>query len=220
MEAFIGTILSVAFNYPPYGWAPCNGQMMSVSQNSALFAIVGTTYGGDGVSTFGIPDLRGRVAVGAQAQGPGLANINVGDKQGVNSVTAAINGTTQVTIGINNLPVHSHSINASTISIAIPVNNASGTGNTDTPGPTTILTKGVTQNGPSSLPAKVYTTTVPANSTLLPFDANVPASTSGNAGSGQALTIPFAGQATINVMQPYLGINYIICLNGLFPSRN
>ena len=72
MDAFMGTVLPVAFNYPPRGWLFCNGQTVPIQQNSAMFALLGTMYGGDGQNTFGIPDLRGRVVVGSQGQGPGF----------------------------------------------------------------------------------------------------------------------------------------------------
>ncbi|RYF27473.1 MAG: hypothetical protein EOO23_07930, partial [Comamonadaceae bacterium] len=109
MEAFVGTIMSVGFNFAPRGWALCNGQLMSISQNSALFSLLGTTYGGDGVTSFGLPDLRGRVAVGAQQPGPGLTPIQMGDKSGTNNVTVIGTGAASVSLTTANLPAHNHS---------------------------------------------------------------------------------------------------------------
>lgn len=77
MDPFLGTIAMFGFNFVPRGWAFCNGQIMSIQQNTALFSLLGTTYGGNGTTTFGLPDLRGRVPVG-QGQGPGLSNYSIG----------------------------------------------------------------------------------------------------------------------------------------------
>src|SRR5271167_2930303 len=90
MEAFLSTILIWPPNFAPNGWALCAGQLMSISQNAALFSLLGTTYGGNGINTFGLPNLQGRVPVGA-GQGLGLSPYNVGDNGGVESVALAIN---------------------------------------------------------------------------------------------------------------------------------
>jgi len=100
-DPLLGTIALVGFNFAPRGWAACDGQLLAISQNSALFALLGTTYGGDGRTTFALPDLRGRVAVG-EGTGPGLTNKRLGAKYGVE----------RVGIGLINLPSHSHSISA------------------------------------------------------------------------------------------------------------
>jgi microcystin-dependent protein len=102
MEPFIGQIIMVGFGYAPRGWALCDGRLLSVATNSALFAVLGTTYGGDGQSTFALPDLRGRCAVG-MGQGPGLSNYAQGEAGGVESV--ALNQA--------QIPMHTHSLMAS-----------------------------------------------------------------------------------------------------------
>ena len=99
MDTFIGTIALFGFNFQPRGWAFCNGQLMSISQNSALFSLLGTMYGGDGVTTFGLPDLRGRFPVG-QGNGPGLSPYQVGQ----------MGGTEQQTITTAQLPAHTHAL--------------------------------------------------------------------------------------------------------------
>ena len=82
MEPFIGQIMMFGGNFAPRGWATCDGQLLSISSNSALFSILGTTYGGDGRTTFGLPDLRGRVPVGSHGSaGPGLTNRPLGSKE-------------------------------------------------------------------------------------------------------------------------------------------
>jgi microcystin-dependent protein len=107
---FIGQMMPFGGNFAIRGWSTCAGQLLAISSYSALFSILGTTYGGDGISTFGLPDLRGRVAIG-DGQGPGLSNYNLGQKGGSESVT----------LTTSQLPSHNHSFNA--------INGASPEGN-------------------------------------------------------------------------------------------
>lgn len=102
-ETFIGEIRMFAGNFAPRSWALCDGQLLAVSQNDALFSLLGTTYGGDGRSTFGLPDLRGRIPVHA-GTGPGLSNRRLGEKS----------GTETVTVTTNELPTHTHALKGST----------------------------------------------------------------------------------------------------------
>ncbi len=101
MNPFIGEIRIFGFNFPPAGWAQCNGQLLAIAANDALFALLGTTYGGDGVSTFALPDLRSRVPI-HQGQGPGLSPYVIGQMAGVEAVTLT---TSQI-------PQHNHVLNA------------------------------------------------------------------------------------------------------------
>lgn len=122
-EAFVGEIRMFAGNFAPRGWAFCDGQLLQVSQNDALFSLFGTIYGGDGRTTFGLPDLRGRVPV-HQGQGPGLSNRRIGEKAGEESVT----------LTANQVGAHQHSLSASTdtASDTSPAGNVtatSGSGN-------------------------------------------------------------------------------------------
>jgi microcystin-dependent protein len=117
MEAFMALIASFGFNYAPYGWAFCNGQILNVSTNSALFALLGTMYGGNGQTTFGLPDLRGRAMIG-MGQGPGLSNYI----QGIQGV-----GGTET---CNTLVAHTHAAALSNASATIKVNNTIGSGGT------------------------------------------------------------------------------------------
>lgn len=97
-DPFIGEIKTVSFNFAPVGWAMCDGQLLPISQHNALFSLVGTTYGGDGRTTFGLPDLRGRYAM-HPGTGPGLTPRSWGAKSGVEDNT----------LSINNMPSHNHS---------------------------------------------------------------------------------------------------------------
>lgn len=100
-EAYLGQIMLVAFNYAPRNWALCNGAILPIAQNQALFALLGTNYGGDGVTTFALPDLRGRLPV-HRGQGPGLGNYVIGQVGGVETVT----------LTALNLPKHNHMVTA------------------------------------------------------------------------------------------------------------
>ncbi len=101
-EPFIAEIRAFGFNFPPRGWATCDGQLLPIAQNTALFSLVGTTYGGNGRTDFGLPNLRGRVPI-HEGQGPGLSDVPQGIKQGVETVT----------LGPNEIPDHDHALYAS-----------------------------------------------------------------------------------------------------------
>jgi microcystin-dependent protein len=98
-EPFLGEIRIFGFNFAPRGWAFCQGQILSISENTALFALLGTTYGGNGQTTFALPDLRGRVA-NSFGQGPGLANYDLGE----------VSGSENVTLNSSQMPQHSHGV--------------------------------------------------------------------------------------------------------------
>lgn len=117
-EPFIGEIKIFGFNFSPIGYDFCNGQSYSIAQNTALFSLIGTTYGGDGQVTFNLPDLRGRIPVG-QGAGPGLQSYVIGEK----------GGATNVTLLTANMPAHVHP--ATGINVNLPV--ATGGGDTDMP---------------------------------------------------------------------------------------
>jgi microcystin-dependent protein len=114
MEPILGQLMLVGFNFAPRGWAFCEGQLLSIAQHTALFALLGTTYGGDGRTTFALPDLRGRVPIGV-GSGPGLSSRNWGQKA----------GTENVTLTEQQIPSHSHTLNASSVA----GNQMSPTGN-------------------------------------------------------------------------------------------
>ena len=175
MEGYIAEIRLFAGNYAPKSWAFCAGQILAIAQNTALFSILGTTYGGNGVTTFGLPDLRGRVPIGP-GQGPGLPNVYQGEVAGYNTAT----------LTTDNLPSHNHpaSVNDDTNSMA-------NTGAGNYLNSKTESGESIAASGPSS-PAVLNAGTV------------------GNTGSNLPLSI----------MQPYTGLYYIICLYGIFPSRN
>lgn len=125
-EPFIGQIIMAGFNFPPRGYALCNGQLLAISQNTALFSLLGTQFGGNGQTTFGLPDLRGRVPI-HQGQGPGLSTYTMGQQA----------GTENTTLLQNNLPPHSHNLNVTANAkgnSAIPTNSYLGIGNVPSTG--------------------------------------------------------------------------------------
>jgi microcystin-dependent protein len=140
-EPFLGQIQAFGFNFPPTGWLPCDGQTLQIAQYSALYALLGVTYGGNGSTTFCLPDLRGRVTL-HMGQGPGLTNRSIGEKDGTE--TAAL---TQA-----QLPAHSHTVNASTV-------------NADKPAPTNAICAAPQDSNPA--PGTGYTQAA-ANTTMSP----------------------------------------------------
>ncbi len=169
MDPILGTIILFAGNFAPRGWGLCDGQILSIAQYSALFSLLGTTYGGNGVQTFGLPDLRGRVPMHA-GQGPGLTARAPGQAFGVESVT----------LTSNNIPSHTHQLLVST--------NAA---NDDVPTGLTLAA------------GEFYTSSAPAVAL--------------NAGS---IAPNIGSQVPLNTISPVLVINYIIALEGIFPSRD
>jgi microcystin-dependent protein len=111
-EPFIGEIKLFGFNFAPRGYATCQGQILSIAQNTALFSLLGTTYGGNGQTTFALPDLQGRMPIG-QGTGPGLPSYTMGEEA----------GTTTATLLSNNMPIHNHA--ATGINVRIPITSAS-----------------------------------------------------------------------------------------------
>jgi microcystin-dependent protein len=172
-DPFVAEIRIFAGNFAPRGWAFCNGQLMPISQNTALFSLVGTFYGGDGRSTFGLPNLQGRAPM-HHGQGPGLTERVLGES----------NGSENVTLLISEIPSHTHSLLATT-------SPASGRDPTNSP-----LAR--SRNG-------------------LAYQSNVNQSVVAMA--PQAVGVA-GGSLPHNNMQPYLGLNFIIALQGIFPPRN
>ncbi len=169
-EPFLGQIAIVPYNFAPQGWALCQGQLLPISENPALFSLLGTTYGGNGVSNFALPDLRGRMPVGT-GEGPGLSNIVLGE----------VGGTETVTLTIEQLPAHTHPLMASTLEAAV----VSPTG--------------------AVLGSKARVPLYSGASDLTPMAGASVGETGGNQ--------PFP------IRNPYLGLQYIIALEGVYPTR-
>jgi len=171
-QPYIGEVRAGGFNFAPYGWAFCQGQLQSISENSTLYSLIGTTYGGDGQNTFGLPNLQGRIPI---HQGT-LAG-------GGTYVIGQTGGAEQVTIAASTYPQHTHTLLASSSAGAVsnPANNAAAYG------------------------SKIYAPpadapTVPMNQAMVGFSGG------GNQPHGN--------------LQPYLTLNWIISLFGVYPSPN
>jgi microcystin-dependent protein len=163
-EPFLGEIKIISWNFPPKGWTFCNGQLLPINQNQALFSILGTTYGGDGRQTFGLPNLQGRMPV------------HVGN--GI--VLGELGGETAHTLNISELPAHNHVPNGANVA-----SDAASAGNNQW-----------------------------CNNTN-----NIYNSTGGNSMLPACITATGGSQPHEN-MSPYLVLNYVIALQGIFPSQN
>lgn len=170
-DCFLGEIKMFAGNFAPRNYAMADGQLIKISDNAALFSILGTTYGGDGRTNFALPDLRGRMPIGA-GQGPGQPRYALGQRGGASATT----------LTVNQLPPHSHTVNARS-----------------EPGDTNAPTGALPANDGTD---RVYGTggaSTQMNSAMI-----------GNTGGG----------ALVPTMSPYLAITPIICIAGIYPSRN
>ena len=170
-EPFVGEIRMFAGNFAPRGWAFCDGQLLAVSQNDALFSLLGTIYGGDGRTSFGLPDLRGRVPIHA-GQGPGLSAQRLGAKSGAEKVT----------LNTNQLPSHSHPA------------------------------KGTNVAGNSTEPAG----RVPASSTTIDLYVSSAPTVDFNATTVSGV----GGSQSHGNLMPFICINFIVALFGIYPSRS
>jgi microcystin-dependent protein len=171
-EPFIAEIMIFAGNFAPRGWAFCDGQLLPIAQNTALFSLIGTTYGGDGRTTTALPKLQGRAPM-HPGRGPGLTDRSLGER----------GGSETITLTDNQLPNHNHSLLA------------------------------------ANVPASVNT---PNNTTALARSANGYAYNQGSTVDSTLDTgalLPTGGNQSHNNLQPYLTLNFVIALVGVYPSR-
>jgi microcystin-dependent protein len=146
MEPFLGQISVFGFNFAPYNWATCSGQIMAIQQNTALFSLLGTYYGGNGTSNFGLPNMKGNVAIG-QGQGPGLQPYVTGETGGAAAVTlTALEGVTHTHAMVTNL-VDATSNTAAGLVLVVPDDLSAPTpamGNIYNPNPTNVALSSIT----------------------------------------------------------------------------
>ncbi len=186
-EQFLGEIRMFAGNFAPRGWAFCQGQILSIAQNTALFSILGTTYGGNGTTTFALPNLGSRSPVGT-GQSPGFSPITLGEQAGSENVTLT---TAQ-------LPPHAPSVS---VEVAIPAVSAS---TTTAAAPAANFSLGPVAAGGRA--GTLYAPDTP-DVTLKPFAATTTVS-------------PVGSGSPVPLRDPYLGLNFIIAVEGIYPSRN
>jgi microcystin-dependent protein len=170
---FVAEIRCVGFNFPPTGWAFCNGQLLPISQNTALFSLLGTYYGGDGKSTFALPNIQGNMVLG-QGQGQGLSDYFLGQESGAPFVTLLQ----------SEIPVHNHLVEA-------------------VPDPADQTTPQNNRSLARSKPGNVYQSTT--NQNIVTMDPNS--------------TSVAGGSQPHNNQQPFLVMNFIIAMQGVFPPR-
>jgi microcystin-dependent protein len=190
ISPFVGQISIFAFNFVPLQHAFCHGQLIPISQNTPLFSLLGTTFGGDGRTTFAVPNLQGRVPIGV-GQGQGLSPYFLGQES----------GSEKVTVTAATLPQHSHTFDPASLKGTLQCRNEAGN-----------------QQGPAgNVPAVESTGVTAAFTDAAPLAASM-ASDAVTLTGGLTLT-PSGGGLPHNNMQPYLTLNYCIALQGVFPAR-
>jgi microcystin-dependent protein len=187
MEGYIAEIRLFAAGFAPRNWAYCQGQTISIASNSALFSLLGTTYGGNGIQTFQLPNFASRQARGAVSQGVpgGLTPVQLGE----------ISGSETVTMSVGQMPSHTH---------PVVVKSSSNSSNGSNPVGGSYGPVNVQVQAPSGITATGNLFANTSNAAMNPDTVNVQVS---------------GGNAPFPVMNPYLAMNYIICMVGIYPSR-
>ena len=201
MDTFIGQIIMFAGNFAPRDWAFCDGQLLQISENQSLYSILGTTYGGDGRTTFGLPDFRGRVPIG-KGQGNGLTTRRMGEQIGIEDVTLS---TAQ-------MPIHSHAaettISGSSVTAKLKASSAEGTTNV----PLNNYLAKPSNIGLQSINMYDSSADIEMASDAIEIDLSAVTANTTSDDTG--------GNSAHNNIQPSLVMNYIICVNGIYPSRS
>ena len=194
LDPFVGEIQMVAFPFAPKGFALCDGSLLQISQYTALYSLIGVAYGGDGVRTFGVPDLRGRSPLGAGA-GPGLRPMQLGDAGGVEMVS----------LTTNQLPSHTHTATVQPGAHA-QQNCFAGIGSLTSPAGAipSDVTEPLSNEG-----FQAFATPTAANQTMAPLPLTL------QIGVGAT-----GGGAAVDIRNPFVGVNFVIALEGIFPTRN
>lgn len=192
-QSYLGSISGWAPNFAPRNWAFCQGQTISIQQNNALYSLLGTTYGGNGQSTFCLPNLQGRTPIGA-GQSPGTSFYALG----------ASSGSESVSLTNAQMPAHTH-VAVATISASLPTSTAAAS--SATPAANLVLAAANGSDGRDTVDVKIYAPAPGSVDLALPSSATVTVQAAG-------------GNQPISIVQPFQVINYIICMNGVFPSRN
>jgi microcystin-dependent protein len=210
MEPFVGQIMQVGFTFAPSGWSTCAGQLLPVNQNQALFSLIGVTYGGNGSTNFQLPDLQGRVAVGTGTSNTGAGAYEPGQ----------IGGVQNVILNQQQLPAHTHSAQFSGTGggggspLQVTVSAIQTGGASDQPSSGAFLAN----SGLGGSTVKLY---VPAGTSGTQVALGGVTATGGGGGitGGSVLVGQTGGSLPVSILQPYLAVQTIIALQGVFPSR-
>lgn len=202
-DPFLGEIKMVGFTYAPRGYAMCQGQQMSIAQNSALFSLLGTNFGGNGQTTFGLPDYRGRTPVG-MGQGPGLTFVNQGE----------MSGSENTTLTILQMPIHNHVATATATATSTGALQVASTSSNPVAVPSaTNNILAASGGGPGS--ATIWSDQLGSTPVTLANPETI------NTTVGVNVTVQQAGGSQpLPLRNPYLGTNFVIATEGIFPSRN
>lgn len=202
---FLGTINNFGFPFTPVGYAKCDGTLMSINENNALYALLGTAYGGDGRSTFGLPNLQGRVGISQGTDTYSGQTYQMGEYA----------GSTQIALTMAQLPTHSHQATFTAMgSTDISVNLSLDDATSATPIDNGYLATTVATGGVQDKPENIYRADAGIKGTVNLGGVNM-------GGGGGTVTIDNNGASSpFSLMQPYLVSNFCINTKGLFPSRN
>lgn len=230
MDPFVGQLLTLPFNWAPEGWASCTGQVISTAQSQALFALIGDLYGGNGSSTFGLPNLQGRTVVGAGV-----------DANGTNWAVGASGGSPTTTLTLNHLPQHTHdaaftpstppspsatvaaSVTGfnSSVALSATYNAVSATGATGVPSAGASL--GIANPGATKLYTSVAGTAVPIGTVTATgnLTGTLSVDTTGSyPTAGGSVLLGATGQGLpFSIVPPFVSLNVVIAMNGIFPPR-
>ena len=211
MDGYLGEIRMFAGDFVPRNWALCNGTLMSIAQNAALFSIIGTIYDGDGRTFFALPDLRGRTPINP-GQGLELNNYDLGFS----------GGSELVSIGINNIPRHTHNLSSNAV-VSTTSGNLKVTQGVDNSTDDPALAKSIASQikvGSKTINLlSIDNPTTTIENVVVNIESKITGETD-EVGSGHKDTKGILKGEPFNITQPYLGINYIICIDGQYPSRS
>lgn len=237
MDPLIGTIMLAAFPFAPKGWMFCNGQTLNINTNNALYALLGTQFGGDGKTTFALPDLRGRIPVAlndtvaadrivtapVNLQGTTTRTSQTGDTLGAN-VRLVSTGPANITLTVANMPAHTHAATVSSGSSTVSVTLSAALDEASDPAPTGggYLATAASSGGSVT---NMYLPALGASGGVALAKASgqvnfSPTVTNASTGSGTPVTTPVTVTAQSAPTPPFLAMNYLIAVEGYFPMRN
>ncbi|WP_221793388.1 phage tail protein [Oceanobacter mangrovi] len=214
--ALLGELGQLGFNFAPKGWALCNGALLPISENQALYALLGTTYGGDGRTTFGLPNLQSRMPIGI-GEGAGMSEIEWGESAGAESVT----------LTVDQMPTHTHTasatftpVSSSDVTITGALRACTDNATLSSPTEGDYIATAMSQS--AQIPQYAAASAVNSGNTVSLGGLNVTAFVNEDAATGTVSVTNFNSGASqpFSIRNPYLGMNFVIATVGIVPSRN